>query len=334
MKTDLSLKRNKIASLAISAFMLGMVAVTGITVAMPATPAYAAVLNNQCNDVDNTGGLAVECDVTVTNNLDQATGVMSSVVVVRECHGVAGADPTCTTTTIPNVDLVTSVTQCNGSTNGGGATLDCSVRIVNNITGTGTVEPATVNQCIGSGEDGGTQPTIICDPVQETTGATVTQCNGSGNGGGGAGRVLCNVLTSTQTSALPITVNQCNGSSNGGGSTVICDVQILNNIIPPVVVVPPTDVPPVVVIPPTDVPPVVEVPPTDTTPPTDGTPPTNGTPPRDGTPPGDNNTPPRNLAETGVDAGPALFIGGGFLALGAIAMVLAKRRNKVATDSE
>ncbi len=39
-----------------------------------AEPAAAAT-SVQCNSVDNTPGLGMECDVTIVNNLDLATGV-------------------------------------------------------------------------------------------------------------------------------------------------------------------------------------------------------------------------------------------------------------------
>ena len=196
--------------------------------ALPSAQAAPASSINQCNGTDNVGGQAVECTVTVTNNLDLATGTSSSTVTVRECHGAAHAPPTCTIDTTSNTALTTSVTQCDGSGSGGGGTVTCSVGIVNNITGQATTSPATVNQCIGSGQGGGTEPTLACDPLGSTTNATVTQCNTSGNGGGGTMRVQCTVNPSTQTSALPVTVDQCNGSGNGGGATVTCTVQITN----------------------------------------------------------------------------------------------------------
>ena len=171
----------------------------------------------QCNGTDNVGGQAVACDVTITNNLDVATGVTSSTVTVDECHGAANAALPCTTTTTPSDQLVTSVDQCNGSGNGGGGTVTCNVRIINNITGAAiTPTPATVNQCNEAGTGGGTQPTTACSPFPaNTTNATVEQCNSSGTGGGGTMRVRCTVLPSTQTSLIPVSVDQCNGSGNG-----------------------------------------------------------------------------------------------------------------------
>ena len=194
--------------------------------AAPASPAV-----NQCNGTDNVGGQAVVCDITITNNLNLATGAVSSTVVTNDCHGAAGAPPpvTCIPLTQSFPTLTTSADQCNGSGLGGGGNVICSVTILNNITGTVTPTAATVNQCVGSGAGGGPSSTILCDPFPaNTTNATVTQCNGSGNGGGGTIRVQCTVGPSTITSALPVTVNQCNGSGNGGGATVTCIVSVRN----------------------------------------------------------------------------------------------------------
>lgn len=190
----------------------------------------APPLVNQCNGTDNTGGQAVACTVSVTNFLDIGSGLASSVVTVNECHGAADTPLTCVTSTTVSNQVVQSVTQCNGSGNGGGGTVTCSVEIVNNISGVAATSPATVNQCNGSGQGGGIQPTVSCTPLGATTDATVTQCNDSGNGGGAQIRVQCTVLPSTNTSALPLTVDQCNGSGNGGGGRVTCTVSVSNNI--------------------------------------------------------------------------------------------------------
>jgi len=226
----------------------------------PRGTAYAASIPaiNQCNGTDNVGGEAVACSVVVTNNLNLTTGVTSSTVTITECHGAAHAPPTCTRSTTSSAQLVTSVTQCDGSGSGGGGTVACSVSIVNDIVGAAVSPmPATVNQCnSGTGGGGGTQPTIVCDPIGSTTNATVNQCNGSGIGGGGTMRVRCTVTPSTETSALPVTVDQCNGSGNGGGSTVTCTVSLTNNITTPSPVITPPVTPPVVTPPPVT-PPVV-----------------------------------------------------------------------------
>lgn len=253
--------------------------VTAATLMSATIPAYAAEPVQQCNDANNVGGEAIECNVTVTNNVDLATNTATSVVEVENCVGFAGAELTCTNSILNFQEATVEVNQCNGSGSGGGGTVTCRVSVVNNIVGNATATPATVNQCVGSGEDGGTEPTLICDPQGSTTNATVTQCNGSGNGGGGTERVLCTVETSTETASLPVTVNQCNGSGNGGGAVVICSTVLTNNIVAA---------------------PEEETPPTDggTTPPTDGgtAPPVDG-----GTPPVDGNVPP--VAVPPVDSG-------------------------------
>lgn len=124
-------------------------------------------------------------------------------------------------TVVNSTKLIRSVDQCNGSINVGGGNTICTVTVNNHITGATTATPATVNQCVGSGES----TELDCVPLQNTTNATVTQCNGSGNGGGGD--VFCRVNPSaTVTTEVPVTVNQCNASSNGGGSTVECATEL------------------------------------------------------------------------------------------------------------
>lgn len=210
-----------------------MLAVTLIAIGLVAfaIPASAQTSLSQCNGTDNVGGQAVECHYTVTNNLDGTD--TSSTVTLTECHGAANDPPTlvCTPSTTTSPDLVTTVNQCNGSGNGGGGTVVCTVDIVNNITGTMTPTAATVNQCNASGTGGGTAPTVLCDPFPaNTTGATVTQCNESGNGGGGTQRVQCTVDSDSTVSVIEVTVNQCNGSGNGGGATVTCRTGLTNVI--------------------------------------------------------------------------------------------------------
>jgi hypothetical protein len=193
-----------------------------------ASPASAAVTpggpTTTCdNGVYNTGGLGLICETTITNTITGTGG--SAKIVIRECHGAAGA-PTaaCTITTGYSSRLVTSVNQCNGSINGGGGTLRCSVRVTNRFIGLSTgATAATVNQCVGSGD--GIANT--CDPFPATTsGATITQCNGSANGGTLVG-LEC-TATGTKPSSHGVRINQCNGSANGGGALVICSSNITN----------------------------------------------------------------------------------------------------------
>jgi hypothetical protein len=222
-----SLRRTAILALGL---FLAVGVLTGVhPLTASAAPASPAV--NQCNASGSVAGEAVVCDITITNNLNLATGAVSSTVTTNDCLGAAGAPPpvTCILLSQDFPTLTTSANQCNAAVYGGGSNVICSVTILNNITGTFTATAATVNQCVGSGTGGGTAPTVICDPAPaNTTDATVTQCNGSGNGGGGVFRVKCTVSPSTITSALPVTVNQCNGSGSGGGATVTCTVSIRN----------------------------------------------------------------------------------------------------------
>jgi len=223
---------------------LGLIVAGGIlNLTLDSTPAQAAsIAAEQCNGIENTGGAKVECDITIVNNLDVATQLTSSVLTVRVCTGFAGEiEPVliCNTTVTPSSDLIVSVKQCNGSGLLGGSQVFCSVTITNNITGNATAVPVRVNQCVGTGTGGGTEPTINCDPFPALDAdPTVTQCNGSGNGGGSGGidfeRVNCTVDNSTESSALRVMVDQCNGSGNEGGAFVICSVSMVNNIVPAV----------------------------------------------------------------------------------------------------
>ncbi|TFC88445.1 hypothetical protein E3T37_14740 [Cryobacterium sp. TMT2-10] len=207
-----------------------LLSVLGLTFAPSGGPASAAETIAQCNNVDNTPGLGLNCDVTVVNNLNVATGVANSTVTVKECHGPANTEPTCTTSTKSYDALTTSVSQCNYAANGGGASVICNVDVTNNITGAAStgVTGATVNQCNGSGAEG-TAPTLNCDPFPaNVSGATITQCNGSVNGGGASDRVTCTVTPSTMSAQLPVSINQCNNTANGGGSVVTCAASLKN----------------------------------------------------------------------------------------------------------
>jgi hypothetical protein len=238
-------RRALLAPLTLLAAVLLTLSWVTVIAASSGTPASAATLTavNQCNGTDNVGGEAVACDVSVVNNLNVATGLASSVLTVTECHGAAGAPPTCTITTTPSPQLTTSITQCNGSGNGAGGTVTCAVHVTNNITGNSTTTPASINQCNESGTGGGTQPTVVCTPIGDTTNADITQCNQSGGGGGGTMRVQCAVTASTTTSALPVTINQCIGSGTGGGALVTCTASIINNVTTPPPTIPVSSAP-------------------------------------------------------------------------------------------
>ena len=122
-------------------------------------------------------------------------------------------------------ELTTVADQCNGSANGGGSSMICSVTVVNTLTGDATTTPVVVNQCNGSLTTGDVR---VCTPDPATADAStdgVTQCNGSVNGGGGS--MTCSVSpSSTANSAFTFIVNQCNDSANGGGARIVCSVDI------------------------------------------------------------------------------------------------------------
>ncbi|PRY69902.1 hypothetical protein B0I08_10124 [Glaciihabitans tibetensis] len=327
----------------------------------------------QCNGILNDGGQGFTCSVIVENFLDLSVGAATperAVVTIRQCSGSAGVpEATCVIAETTNYAfLITEVDQCNGSGSGAGGVALCSVAVINTITGgTETPTTATVKQCDASGAPDYTAA-LRCSSMENTTNATINQCNGSTNGGGSF--VTCSVNPlSTQTRAVPVSINQCNGSANGGGSVLTCSASIENRILPAVV---PTAVPtpsgtPTAVPTPSDSPTPVPTPsgtPTGTpsgtpsatpggTPPVTpgGTPPvTPPSSPLDGTPgatPSPTPAPPLTprgggsgegadseglLAETGVASATPLFFGAALL-LFAGSLVLLTRNIQRKSDS-
>lgn len=204
-----------------------MLAAVALVVLQPA-PAAVAATTSQCDGQFNVGGEGMDCRITVENFLDLATGAASSRVTTLACSGAANVDPlpTCVGPTVTTfAELTTRADQCNGSANGGGSSMICSVTVVNTITGTATTSTAPVNQCVGSLTTGDVR---ACSPDPATADASVdgvTQCNGSVNGGGGS--MTCTVSPSTTSnSAFAFIVNQCNDSANGGGARIVCTVDI------------------------------------------------------------------------------------------------------------
>jgi hypothetical protein len=184
----------------------GLLVLGSLALASGASAATIAATTTCSNDVDNTGGLGLICQVTVVNTITASGG--TARVTVRECHGAAGDPQAACSTRVTNLTKpVTAVTQCNSSINGGGGTLRCSVQVTNNFVGRSSGSTAaTVNQCVGSG--GGI--TTGCDPYPATTsGAAITQCNGSANGGTLVG--LTCTATGTKSAVQRVTINQCNG---------------------------------------------------------------------------------------------------------------------------
>lgn len=221
------LPRTRFASRIVGIICAVMLATVTLVAVQAASPAAAAT-SSQCDGQFNVGGEGLDCRITVENFLDLATGVASSRVTTLACSGAANVDPlpTCVGPTVTDYpELTTRADQCNGSANGGGSSMICSVTVVNTITGTATTSAAPVNQCVGSLTTGDVR---ACSPDPATADASVdgvTQCNGSVNGGGGS--MTCTVSPSTTSnSAFAFIVNQCNDSANGGGARIVCSVDI------------------------------------------------------------------------------------------------------------
>jgi len=128
----------------------------------------------QCNNAINGGGGTLRCSVKVTNNF---VGVSpgATAATVNQCVGsgggiTSGCDP------FPATTSGATITQCNGSANGGTLVgLTC--------TATGTKSSAhgvTINQCNGSANGGGAL--VICSA--NITNRSVTSGSTSGAGGG------------------------------------------------------------------------------------------------------------------------------------------------------
>ena len=186
--------------------MLTFAGMGGLTLFVPTAGVSAAnVAVEQCNGVSNSGGLTVQCNVMVVNNLTDDPSTTGSMVTM---NGASVESP----------DIVTSINQCNGSANGGGGTMLCTVTVVNNISVSGASGStgATVNQCNDNQPDGlGTAPNVCTPYPAGTSGATITQCDGTGNGGGLVSPSGCTASGSV-SAALSVTINQCNGSAKRG----------------------------------------------------------------------------------------------------------------------
>ena len=228
---------------ALAVLALAGIAQSGTEVSAAPQSAPAAQCNNDA--ASNVGGQGLSCTITIVNFVTgsgTATTTPSTVTLTR-CVGAAGpigaGAGTCSTTTSTSPTPITSITQCDGVSNGGGGVLICTVTMTNNFSGAPAqpLAPATTYQCIGSAITGpgapGTCTPVNTPGVTSVTAANVGQCNGSGNGGTSVG-FICTVSTgSTATTALPVNIDQCNGSANGGGALVKCQATI-NSVVTPI----------------------------------------------------------------------------------------------------
>ncbi len=203
--------------------------------------AIAAATPPQCDGEMNGGGTEVACTVTVVNYVTAAGALSttpSSTLTMTRCVGASGplSTLTCTTTATTSSQPVTTIDQCNGSGNGGGGTVICTVTVTNHFNGSpAAFTPATVYQGVGSVITGtgapGTLTPVNTPGITSIAAATVGQCNDSGNGGTSVGFVCIVTAGSTMTSTLPVNVNQCNNSANGGGALTTCTVTVMNDVI-------------------------------------------------------------------------------------------------------
>jgi hypothetical protein len=137
-------------------------ACTTVTTVLPA-PVTAVT---QCNDATNGGGGTLRCSVDVVNEF---VGMSASwnAATVNQCVG-SGGGITVGCSPFPATTTGASVTQCNGSANGGTLVgLTCTV--------TGTMSAAhlvTVNQCNGSTNGGGALVICSANVVNRAAGAT------------------------------------------------------------------------------------------------------------------------------------------------------------------
>ena len=137
----------------------------------------------QCNGSIHAGGV-LRCSISVTNNF-VGVGPGATPASVNQCVGTGGGgtpvlfacDP------FPANTSGAAITQCNGSANGGGASVTC--------TATGTMSGAA--------------------PV------TINQCNDSANGGGSL--IVCSASLITRIGAGPNGTAPPTSSSLAGGST-------------------------------------------------------------------------------------------------------------------
>lgn len=232
--TELTTARHRIPTITriLSLFGAVLLASAFLVVGTTIAPAAAAPVS-QCDGLFNGGGEGANCQITVENTLNLATGAESSTVTTLVCSGAANTVSTCAGpgTVVVNDFLTDVVEQCNGSGDGGGSTLQCSVVMTNTIIGAGTTSAPSVNQCNDSFDSLPLPAGSSCDPIGATTDATITQCNDSINCGTQVS-MNCTVGSSTVSSALPVSITQCNNSVNGGGALLECSTSITTLFVP------------------------------------------------------------------------------------------------------
>jgi hypothetical protein len=118
----------------------------------------------QCNDSINGGGGTLLCSITVTNNYVGLSPTVTGATV-NQCVGSVTTGTVIACDPFPATTSGATITQCNGSGNGGGASLTCTA------TGTQSTGLAVlINQCNGSSNGGGTR--TVCSASMSNVIAT------------------------------------------------------------------------------------------------------------------------------------------------------------------
>jgi len=107
----------------------------------------------QCNNSDNDAAHSISCEIHITNNISAGTPDAKPLTraSINHCVGSA-APPKVRCTPFPATAGAATVTQCNGSANGGAGTVDCAVDPASRVS---RAIPVRVNQCNGTGNPGG-----------------------------------------------------------------------------------------------------------------------------------------------------------------------------------
>jgi len=107
----------------------------------------------QCNNSDNDAAHTISCEVRITNNISAGTPDAKplSKASTNQCVG-SGVPAKVRCTPFPATAGAATVTQCNGSANGGAGTVDCAVDPASKVS---RAIPVRVNQCNGTGNPGG-----------------------------------------------------------------------------------------------------------------------------------------------------------------------------------
>jgi hypothetical protein len=185
---------------------------------------------DQCNRSANDSAHLNECNVTITNNISADTpgALPLAFATLNQCIGSAQGNPPGTNNcSPPNASTSgATVTQCNGSANGGGGTIACQFDTTNRVS---PALPITVNQCNGTGNPGGSTVTcraaittnITAAPGGGSTGGTTTTggTTGGTTGSTTGGTTGSSTGGTTGAGTGGTTAGTTTGGASGGGTT-------------------------------------------------------------------------------------------------------------------